>query len=173
MCKERPTKRDRYLSFEARIAATIRQYFRAEEASDPVAAADEAHTICTYTGALLSMCLDDVDDWDSDTRWIDGLIDTEIHKLAHRHVSLCGDVVWGLSENPGGRQWKQAMFAEFLADDDGLKQSRICFVDSTAPEEEVAFGMYEAVSGVQHRAPDATLERRWQFVFENGARMAA
>jgi len=157
MPRQRPTKRERLASVESRLAAAIRQFDRATEADDQLAVANEADCICRFTHILLSMHLDDADDWESDARWIDGLTDAQITKTGDRSIFINGNVLWRLAENPGGTQWSSPMFAKFAADDGGLVQYELCF--------ELSFGLYSPFSAIKDASRSDRIDPSRCFTF--------
>lgn len=150
------------------IAAIIRQYFRALEANDSEAVELESVDLCSATSWLLEEHLKCAPDWDSEQRWLDGVIDSNVVDLAKLCVQIEGKVVWGLSEDPGGKQWSEPLWARMHASDEGLEQYEIRFGHANEEESsEVEFGFYQTISSnrVKSEVPD---RRVFKFAFSGG-----
>jgi len=166
------TLQDRIQDLEGRLAAVVRQYFRALDAHDEWAVGHEAMCICSVLSFLLSTHLETEEEWDSEERWIDGLIDSRIAKRDTRSIFLTGRMVWGLSAYPGGEQWAEGFAAMLRADDDGLHSYRIYFCDLNQMEQELEFGAYPTVVALDETQSSDFESKNWKFVIEGGSSLA-
>jgi len=154
---------------QRRVATIIRQYFRAVEANDVEAVSRESVDLCCATSWLLEHHLKSAPNWNSDERWLDGMIASKVADLPENTVQIEGEVVWGLSENPGGKQWSEPLLAQIRATDSGLEEYEIGFgrgSDEESPE--IEFGFYPTLGATvdQHHLSDGP---SFRFVFRGGA----
>jgi len=142
---------------QRRLAAIIRQFFRAQDAKDYEAIALESSQLCSETAWLLADHLKDAPDWDDEARWIDGMIDSKVIKLPEFTVRIEGQVVWGLSDDPGGKQWREPLWAEVRATNFGIEEYEIRFGHPNEQDRsEVEFGLYSTCSTTDgHSEPSA------------------
>lgn len=175
------------LGSEDRLAATIRDYMRARDAGDERSVEFGAESICHLLGCLLGACLRDMDDWNSDERWIDGMVGAQVEVLASDRIRVAGHMVWGLLSDVGGAQWAEPFEADLtigwktydltryslrFADHRGLDEKRVTSGSYAAlanANGSIRFKPTFSESGKCNGFPDQTTHPpvTWRYEFKN------
>jgi hypothetical protein len=153
---------------EARLAARLRQYIRADNANDRMATSIEADAIGQNLSQLLSLHLEGESGWNSKERWIDGMVEARFTVSRSGHANIMGRIVWGLIKDTGGPQWFDPFQAEVIigGPDGELERYSLHFGDRDAKEPTpVPFGLYSTLADPASGEAVATNEIRWAFEF--------
>jgi hypothetical protein len=105
---------ERLTKAEARLAARLRQYIRAQNANDRIATSIEADAILQNLSHLLSLHLEDESGWNSQERWVDGVVGAKLAVSSSGQAKAVGRIVWGLLKDTGGPQWFEPFDAEVI-----------------------------------------------------------
>jgi hypothetical protein len=107
---------DRIVRREVEVAAYIRQLMRATEARDQAAAQLETRAVCWYLNHLLAAHLRHAPGWDSEGRWLDGLIPDQLEVEPPDHFAVRGRILWALLDHPEGPFWGEPFEADVRID---------------------------------------------------------
>jgi hypothetical protein len=96
---------------EKQLAAFVQDFLKANERSDDELTYKTGKYSCSMLASLLAWYLRLNPLWNDKGRWIDGLINGHIHLQHPNELCVHGEMVWGLSRDVGGNQWKEPFSA--------------------------------------------------------------
>jgi hypothetical protein len=102
--------------YEVELAAWVRQYMRARHAGDEVATRLGRRCVIGCLSRLLSAHLESAVSWNSDERWIDGLVGAQFVAESTDRITVNGQMVWGMTADAGGPQWAEPFEADVHID---------------------------------------------------------
>jgi hypothetical protein len=94
------------------LAAFVRQYMRATGAADADATRLTLYRVWACLTRLLTDRLEEAPDWDSETRWVDGLHTCAVVVEPPWRLRITGPMAWGLTADVGGPQWLEPFDAD-------------------------------------------------------------
>ena len=148
---------------ERLFAQDIRQYLSSLSAGDSVEVRESSIEVCWTLTLLLSDHLELGSSWPHKQRWLDGIIEAEVSAAERDGIAIRGWVVWGLSENPGGKQWAEPFQSEIQAPQRRRYSYRLRFGDAEGlPNKLIEFGLYEVIS-LQKQAVWGQQEYSYEF----------
>jgi hypothetical protein len=101
---------------ESELAAYVRQLMRATESGDEAAAQLETRAVCAWLSHLLAAHLRHASGWDSEERWLDGLIPDQLNIEPPDHIAVRGRILWALVAKPEGPFWSEPFEADVRID---------------------------------------------------------
>lgn len=145
-----------------RLAADVRQLFRARGAGDEVARWLCVNSICSRLTRILSDLLSSEASWDSDRRWLDSLFRREVVLEHPNCIGVTGPMVWGFTEDAGGPQWAEPFAAE-LAFQPGFARLASCaiqFADRRVFGEE---SLRDSIARISSDIESGVIEWKYEF----------
>ena len=150
------------------LAGKIRRYLASLSRGDSVGEQESSWQICAALTRLLSHHLELSSPWPHKQRWLDGLIDAQVCAQPANIILVYGEMVWGLSANPGGNQWGEPFEAVIkISKKPQIDTYRMKFGnDKASTEKMIRFGFYTTLSA---KTETELTEREYSYQFGKSA----